>query len=100
MDSRAIGTAKTKLAKPPALMESKAVHPTAIEQINIETLLRPWLAAIAIDNVVFGPGVKLATVDRISKPIISSVDILEGSENQLYLGWWTWKFFPSIKAVN
>jgi hypothetical protein len=47
-------------------------HPSGTAKMNRMAERMPWFAASAVDKVVFGPGVKLAAVDKTSKAVSSS----------------------------
>jgi hypothetical protein len=48
-------------------------QPTGTASTKRMACLSPWLAAMAVDNVVFGPGVKLLTVASTKKALSSDV---------------------------
>jgi hypothetical protein len=47
-------------------------QPMGTAKMNFMADRMPWLAANAVDNVVLGPGVKLAAVDKTNKAVSSS----------------------------
>jgi hypothetical protein len=46
-------------------------HPTGTAHTKRMARRRPWLAAMAVDKVVFGPGVKLLTVASTNSALSS-----------------------------
>ena len=56
------GTVATSVPRPTALASSSRHQPKGTAITKRMAWARPWLAAIAADNVVLGPGVKAIAV--------------------------------------
>ena len=65
------GTASTSAPTPRVQMPSKIAQPTGTAQIKGSVRRKPWLAASAVESVVFGPGVKLIAVAKVNKAVNS-----------------------------
>jgi len=75
MPKRKAGIATTKAPTPPAHKLKSNAQPTGTAHTNGIARFNPWLAAKAVDRVVFGPGVKLAAVVKANKAV-SSVAVM------------------------
>jgi len=71
MPQRKGGKATTKPPKPVAHSANKMPQPTGTAHTKRMARRRPWLAAMAVDKVVLGPGVKLLTVASTNRALSS-----------------------------
>jgi hypothetical protein len=75
MPQRKGGQATTNPPNPVAHKANKMPQPTGTAHTKRMAMRKPWLAAMAVDSVVFGPGVKLLTVASTSRAL-SSEDVM------------------------
>ena len=72
MPQRSGGQATTKEPSPVAHSVNSRPQPTGTAQTKRMACRKPWLAAMAVDKVVLGPGVKLLTVASSNRALSSA----------------------------
>ena len=77
MPMRSAGTASNRAPTPPAQMDRSKPQPSGTASTKRIERFKPRLAASAVESVVLGPGVKLATLARTSRAVNSV----------LFMGW-------------